>query len=292
MSRQSGEHRSRMSEKVKNKRFHIGCQSWQYDDWVTKAGGETVFYPRGTKSPEMLSEYARVFDTIEVDSTAYGTPARSTIMGWLESTPENFQFSLKVPRAITHEFSLGPHSLNIFDEFTDAAQEFGERLGAVLIQLPAAFEATKENGQNVRDFLSRLPLNIRFAIEFRNPGWFVEWTFDELNERNVALALVAGKWIPEEAVFAAFEKTRTRLGYLRFMGIRDLPSFERVHRERTAELESWANMITSSLVADNVYIYVDNYFEGQAPATANKLKQMLDQAVVDPASLEPQASLF
>lgn len=281
-----------MSDAVNRKRFHIGCQSWQYEDWITKAGGETVFYPRGTKAPEMLSIYSEVFDTIEVDSTAYGTPQQSSIDGWLSSTPDNFLFSLKVPRAVTHEFSLGPHSFAIFDEFVDAAAGFGDKLGAILIQLPAAFEATKENGQNVRDFLARLPGTIPFAIEFRNPGWFVEWTFDELNERNVALALVAGKWIPDEAMIAAFDKTRTPLGYLRFMGIRDLPSFDRIYRDRTAELESWSKMIKASLVANNVYIYVDNYFEGHAPATANKLKQMLDMPIVDPASLEPQASLF
>src|SRR5688572_21414367 len=64
------------------KRYHIGCQSWQYEDWVTEIGGETVFYPRGTKAGDMLGLYSEVFDTIEVDSTAYGTPAVSTLEGW------------------------------------------------------------------------------------------------------------------------------------------------------------------------------------------------------------------
>ena len=44
----------------------IGCQGWNYDDWTTKADGETVFYPRGTKSGEMLEIYAKVFDTISM----------------------------------------------------------------------------------------------------------------------------------------------------------------------------------------------------------------------------------
>ena len=61
------------------KTFHIGCQSWQYDDWITEAGGETIFYPRGTRPADMLSLYSEAFDTIEVDSTAYGTPAISTL---------------------------------------------------------------------------------------------------------------------------------------------------------------------------------------------------------------------
>ncbi len=274
-----------------NKQFHIGCQSWQYDDWVTKSGGDTIFYPRGTRPPDMLSIYAEGFDTIEVDSTAYGTPARSTVDRWINSTPDDFLFSLKAPSSITHQFSLGPQALAQFDEFVEAARWFGGKLGVVLIQLPAVFEATKENGQNVRDFLSRLPDDLRFAIEFRHPGWFVEWTLDELNERGVALALVAGKWVPAETVIAAFAKTRTPLGYVRFMGIRDLPSFERVCRVRTPELETWASIITT-LAATEVFVYVDNYFEGHAPATANRLKQMLSLPAVDPVRLDAQASLF
>ena len=280
-----------MAETGEQKVYRIGCQSWQYEDWVTIAGGETIFYPRGTRTGEMLSLYSQIFNTIEVDSTAYGTPALSTIEGWLSATPADFSFSLKVPRAITHEFSLAAGSYYLFDEFVDAARIFGPKLGAILIQLPAAFEPTTENGQNVRGFLARLPDDIPFGIEFRHPGWFVEWTFEELEARGVSPALVAGKWIPEETMFGAFTKVSTPFAYLRFMGLRDLPKFDRIYRERTDELQRWTSRI-KELAAGEVFIYVDNYFEGHAPATANKLKALLNVAAVNPAQLESQASLF
>ncbi len=60
-------------------KIQIGCQGWNYDDWTTKAGDETVFYPRGTRSNEMLGFYAEIFDTIEVDSTFYAIPAMSAV---------------------------------------------------------------------------------------------------------------------------------------------------------------------------------------------------------------------
>jgi len=273
------------------KNFHIGCQSWQYDDWVTQAGGETIFYPRGTRPAEMLSTYAEVFDTIEVDSTAYGTPALSTLEGWTESTPDNFLFSLKVPSVITHEMSLSPATYPLIDEFVDAARNLGPKLGVILIQFPAVFESTKENGIALRSFIERLPTDIRFGVEFRHPGWFVDWTFEELNSRDVALALVAGKWVPEEVVFAAFEKTETGFGYVRLMGIRDLPKFDRIYRDRLAEIERWTERM-KSLTASEVFVYVDNYFEGHGPATANRLKTALGVPVIDPRELEKQASLF
>jgi uncharacterized protein YecE (DUF72 family) len=239
----------------------------------------------------MLSLYSEVFDTIEVDSTAYGTPAISTLEGWVAETPDDFIFSLKVPRIITHEMSVGPQSFAPMDEFVDAARSLGSKLGVILIQFPAVFESTKDNGAALRKFISRLPEDIRFGVEFRNPGWFVEWTFDELNEHGIALALVAGKWVSEETMFVAFEKTKTPFVYVRLMGVRDLPKFDRVQRDRTGEIERWADRI-KSVGATEVFVYVDNYFEGHAPETANKLKRALDIPSADPADLDPQASLF
>jgi uncharacterized protein YecE (DUF72 family) len=153
------------------------------------------------------------------------------------------------------------------------------------------FEPTKDDAQRLRDFLRRLPKDIRFAVEFRNPGWFVEWTFDELEDKNVTLALVAGKWIPETTMFEAFNKILTSVAYVRFMGVRDLPRFDRIYRERTDELDRWARKI-KTLAADKVFIYVDNHFEGHAPATANSLKGMLGLTQIDPASLDAQRPLF
>ncbi len=80
-----------MNADKKNKRkFKIGCQGWNYDDWITKADGETVFYPRGTRSDGMLETYAKMFETIEVDSTFYAIPPSANIENWYKKTPEKF----------------------------------------------------------------------------------------------------------------------------------------------------------------------------------------------------------
>ena len=276
---------------VRAAKFHVGCQSWQYEDWISKPGSDPVFYPRGTRPSDMLSLYSEVFDTIEVDSTAYGTPATSTLESWRDDTPEDFLFSLKVPRIITHEMSVGPHSYELMDEFVTAARELDSKLGVILIQFPAVFESTKDHGSALRAFLERLPKDLRFGVEFRNPGWFVEWTYDELREHGIALALVAGKWVPEEVMFDAFQKTTTSFAYVRMMGIRDLPRFDRIYRDRQAEINRWADRI-KSLAASEVFIYIDNYFEGNAPATSNRMKEALGVPATDPEELDPQASLF
>src|SRR5918998_2567989 len=88
-------------------RIQVGCQGWNYDDWVTPPAGQSpVFYPRGTRAADMLALYARAFETVEVDSTFYAVPAASTVDAWHKRTPHGFTFSLKLPQAITHEFAL------------------------------------------------------------------------------------------------------------------------------------------------------------------------------------------
>lgn len=273
------------------KKIRIGCQSWGYEDWVTRTGGPTVFYPRGTKQGEMLQLYSRVFDTIEIDSTAYGVPPAANFEGWYEKSEPGFKFALKVPKEITHDREMRPGGLAVFREFLDRAALLKEKLGPVLIQLPARFEASKENAQNVREFFRHLPSGIDFAIEFRNPDWFREWTYQETAAAGVSLALVEGPWIPRNTMFEAAQYAGEKLAYLRLMGVRDLEGFDRVQRPQDDVIEAWAGVIRG-LSAGEVCVYVDNYFEGHAPATANKLKKLLGLPVTDPAALEEQPSLF
>ena len=274
-----------------DKNIRVGCQSWGYEDWITPPGGDTVFYPRGTKSAEMLELYAAVFDTIEVDSTAYGPPALSTIENWYAKTPPGFVFSLKVPRLITHDLPLQPAIYPEMDEFLERVSNLKEKLGTILVQFPASFESNLENADLLRAFLSRLPGRFRYAVEFRNPGWFVDWTFEELDSNSIALAMVEGKWIDRELTFATFPTISRKLVYVRFMGVRDLEKFDRIQRPQDAVLEFWCEKLRH-LECEELFIYIDNYFEGFAPGTANKVKTLLGIVPVGPEMLEDQPSLF
>ncbi|MEZ5427430.1 MAG: DUF72 domain-containing protein [Pyrinomonadaceae bacterium] len=277
---------------IQNPKPEIGCQGWNYDDWTTKAGGRSIFYPRGTRSAGMLALYARMFGTIEVDSTFYAIPPASSLEGWHQKTPVDFTFSLKMPQEITHEHFLRKSSFEISRSFCERALELKEKLASVLIQLPPTFAANKENARNLRNFLAELPTDeIRFAVEFRERGWLVDWTFEELEKNRTALCLVEGSWIPREQMFEAAPKPTADFAYVRFMGERDLTSFDRVHRPQDAGLEIWAEEI-KKIKATDIYIYFSNFYEGHAPASANKLKHLLGQKTVDPETLEDQGSLF
>lgn len=75
------------------------------------------------------------------------------------------------------------------------------------------------------------------------------------------------------------------------MGVRDLIHFDRVQRPQDPVVEFWAERL-HDLDVQEMYIYVDNYFEGFAPETANKLKELMALTPVDPEVLQEQPSLF
>src|SRR2546423_512881 len=124
--------------KISETRARVGCQGWNYDDWVTPPPpARAVFYPRGTRADRMLDAYARAFDTVEVDSTFYAVPSDATFDGWARRTPDGFTFALKLPREITHEHALrGARPAEVLEEFCRGARRLGGETAAALRQRP------------------------------------------------------------------------------------------------------------------------------------------------------------
>jgi uncharacterized protein YecE (DUF72 family) len=274
---------------------HIGCQGWNYEDWVTgPSADESVFYPRGTRPATMLGIYTRAFNTVEVDSTFYAVPSTATVDGWHKRTPPRFTFALKLPQQITHEFGLRlKASADLLAEFCDHARLLHDKLAAVLIQLSPQFEATPENLRALETFLPRLPSDMPFTVEFRHPSWITDEVLNLLASHRVPVTLVEGQWITRRTLFRTVESINADFAYIRFMGARDLTRFAHIQRPQDPNLQLWAQAITRLCARlPRVLAYFSNYYEGHAPASANKLKQLLNQPITSPADFENQPSLF
>jgi uncharacterized protein YecE (DUF72 family) len=275
-------------------RLHVGCQGWNYEDWVTgPAGGDRVFYPRGTRAQGMLEVYARAFETVEVDSTFYATPSAQTLDNWHKRTPPRFSFSLKLPQVISHEHLLRSSSRIALEEFCDRVGLLGDKLAVTLVQLPPHFDASPENARALQEFLASLPRELRFSIEFRSRDWMTDETFELLARHGVALALVEGQWIPREMMFERAAQPTADFAYVRWMGERDLTRFDAVQRAQDANLQLWGEALAELCArVSNVYAYFSNFYEGYAPASANKLRRLFGQTTIEAADLEDQPSLF
>jgi uncharacterized protein YecE (DUF72 family) len=269
----------------------VGCQAWGYDDWKTLRGGPTVFFPPGIKPHEKLSFYAKIFDTVEVDSSFYAMPRISDIENWSRQVPEHFTFSFKMPRDVTHGDNLGSASHGLAKEFIGRLAVLKNKLGAVLIQLPRAFKMTAANAANLANFLEFLPGEIRFAVELRSPEWFVPEIFELLAGHNAALCLGQNEFLLREIIMKAREFPSADLAYFRFSGARDLTKLDRIQRPQEESINFWAEQI-KTIKSKTTFVYFSNLFEGFSPESAAKFRKLIGQTPVAPEQLNPAPSLF
>ena len=119
--------------------MHVGCSGWAYDAWRGR------LYPEGLPQRRWLARYAEVFDTVEVNNTFYRLASPRGRRGWVEQTPEDFVFTVKVSRYITHIKRLSELGRGVkrFYEPLEPLVEAG-KLGPVLWQLPANFQRDDE----------------------------------------------------------------------------------------------------------------------------------------------------
>src|SRR5215467_12761318 len=106
----------------------IGCIGWSYKGW------EGTFYPKTILPSEHLKHYSSVFDVIEVNTTFYRIPPKSMTQKWYNDTPENFIFTAKLPRSITHEGRLKPGPY--LDQFLNSIKPLQTKMRVLVIQLP------------------------------------------------------------------------------------------------------------------------------------------------------------
>jgi uncharacterized protein YecE (DUF72 family) len=266
-------------------RVRIGTQGWNYEAWVGP------FYPLGTRPAEYLSVYGRAFDTVEVDSTFYAVPPATTVRGWADRTPAGFVFALKMPQEVTHERRLRD-SAHVEAEFFDRVRVLGPKLGPVLVQFGPDFEPVELPA--LAAFLTRLPRDIRVAIEFRHRGWIYDGVLALLSEHNVALALVDSRFVPRKTMLALAERPTANFAYMRWMGPnRDLVDYSRIQVDRSRETETWAQVLAPLAArVETVYGYFNNHFAGHSPASARSLQRLAGQAPVEPEQLGEQMSLF
>lgn len=259
---------------------YTGTMGWSYEDW------RGPFYEGKLPAAKMLEQYATIFPTVELDTTFYGVPRASTLRGWDAATPAGFRFSAKAPRAVTHERRL----VGAVEAATDFGallqQELGDKLGALLLQLPPDF--TEADRRVLEEFAnglatSRTARGLPWVVEFRHASWIEPGIQAFLDDRGILTATT--------------EKTDlgATLRYLRLLGTENsVARFDARQFERGAEVATWAARIDAArreAPGSPIFVYVRNFFEGHAPATLFDLRERLGLPNVTPPG-QQQMSLF
>ncbi len=252
----------------------MGTCGWSFDDW------KGPFYPPG--ADDQLVYYASQFSAVEVDSTWYRIPSRSTVESWLKRGPEGFVFCPKFPGQITHD-NLLADSEDITDAFLRTISGLGDRLGPLVVQLSPRFPS--DQLPLLRTFLGALPVTMRFAVEFRHKSWLDEpAALDLLRELRMGVVVADHPWYPR------FEVATCDFIYLRMLGKRDVyPDYSEVRRQRNHDLAHWVHVLgRQSERVKRGYVFVNNQFEGHSPDTVRRLVDILGEDVVPAAGRAPQ----
>ena len=154
--------------------MRLGLTMWSHSGW------QSEFYGSGTSSGDRLARYAEVFNTVEGNTTFYASPAPHTVLNWRDATPDEFRFTFKLPKAITHENRLR-NSTQLLTDFLTLMEPLHHKIGMWTIQLPAAFGP--EDLAVLYRFCQQFPKQLPLGLEVRHPLFFAKGDAEkELNQ--------------------------------------------------------------------------------------------------------------
>jgi uncharacterized protein YecE (DUF72 family) len=239
----------------------LGTSGWSYKEW------EGPFYEKSEK--RKLRAYSHVFKTVEIDSTFYRVPSKGTVMGWLKYSPQDFVFTAKLPKTVTHDGMLGLKSdvAKELEGFLEVMRplQLGGKLGCLLIQLPPKYDF---NPENLEGFFGLLDPMFRYAVEFRHLSWMRDETWSLLRKHDVAYAVVDEPLLPPEVHLT------TDFSYFRWHGKGKNPWFD--YHYSKEELEPWVPKLKETACqVKKVYGYFNNHYHGYAPENCLQLIERL-----------------
>ena len=137
-------------------KIRIGISGWRYKPW---RGG---FYPEGLPQRQELEYASHKLTTIELNGSFYSLQRPQSFAAWKESTPEDFQFSIKSSRFITHIRRLRGIEGPLANFFAQGVLRLDEKLGPFLWQFPPSF---RFNAELMESFFAQLPQSRKEAAE-------------------------------------------------------------------------------------------------------------------------------
>jgi uncharacterized protein YecE (DUF72 family) len=289
-----------------NGNIRVGISGWRYTPW------RGSFYPQGLLQKYELHFASRTINSIEINGSFYRLQKPESYIAWYKDTPDDFIFSVKAFREITHFKRLRNIEKPIADFFASGLLELKEKLGPILWQFPPTFRFDSELFKNFLDSLPKdigsaracakgstryaktdsseyyLDKELRHAVEIRNESFVTDKFIHLLKDAGVALVVAdtAGRWPQLEEITSDFV-------YMRLHG--DTELYRSGYSE--AALEYWFNRIKlwreggqpkdAKLISPkdqpkaknrDVYCYFDNTDKLWAPYDARNILEKFNLA--------------
>lgn len=281
-------------------KVRIGISGWRYRPWRGK------FYPADLRQKDELAFAAWQFSSIEINGTFYSLQAPTSFAAWRAATPDDFVFSVKGPRFITHMKKLKDIDTPLANFFASGILALGPKLGPVLWQLPPTFHF---DAGKLESFFRRLPRDthqaaalarrhddklkhravlkadgerpIRHALEIRHDSFQVPAFIALLRKHNVALV------VADTVEWPLLVDATADFVYVRLHGSEQLYASgydSRAIKAWAARIRAWSTGKEADgphagpparKKARDVYVYFDNDAKVRAPFDARSLLKTL-----------------
>ena len=282
--------------------IRFGTCSWKYESW------KGLVYPEKGKF-NYLKEYSNHFNTVEIDQWFWSLfpqrkvvlPQNKIVNEYKNSVPDDFLFTIKVPNSLTlthfyrknksEDLINNPHFLSkdLFEQFIDSIKPLHNQIGCLIFQFEYLNKDKMESQslfQNIfYDFYSQVSmLGLPIGIEIRNPNYLNNNYFKFLEQLKIIPVMLEGYYMPstretclnykkhfsDSVIFRLHGPDRT--------GIEKLSNenWNQIYIDRAQELEKLSGLFSDLLNRKlDLFINVNNHFEGSAPITINRLKKLI-----------------
>lgn len=159
---------------------YVGVSGFSYASW------KGTFYSEDAKSDEFLAQYSKRLGSVEINSSFYAPPSPAMIKTWSGKTGEEFRFSFKAPRLITHILKLGKGAPEAAGKLSKTLDLLDSRRGPILFQLPPF---SKFDLDILQKFLSKTSEISPRVFEFRHESWFNNETYSLLEQQGAGFCI-------------------------------------------------------------------------------------------------------
>ena len=284
-------------------KIRLGTCSWKYDSW------QGIVYSEQAKKNYLL-EYGKKYDTVEIDQwfwSLFGVdkvslPLPNVAEEYTNSVPEDFKFTIKVPNSITlthfyrkvksSPLEINPYFLSpeLFDTFLNLLMPMHPKIGLLMFQfeylnkqkMPSQLEFIEK----FAGFIEKCNPSFNYGIEIRNPWYLNKTYFEFLSQFKVGHVFLQGYFMPDIAeVFQKYRSMINTLSTIRLHGPdrsdieeKSKGNWNKIYESRDDELSKIMKVIEEIHSKNlDIYVNVNNHYEGSAPLTIEKIRQALFQ---------------
>ena len=280
------------------KKLRIGTCSWKYPSW-------TGLVYSGKPGADLLAEYAKLYNTVEIDQwfwSLHGVdrislPRTDVVASYADSVPDDFRFTVKIPNSntLTHFYRqnktdplvVNPQflSVDLFGRFLDRLEPMAGKLGPLMFQFEylnrQKMPSLETFIEHFAAFLSASPQDFIYGVEIRNPNYLKPAYFAFLETHKLLPVFLQGYYMPPIwEVIRQHEASLERGAVIRLHGPdrkgiekKSGGKWNRILVPRNDELDALCEIIRQMDHRGlDIWLNVNNHFEGSAPLTIQRFR--------------------